>query len=246
MSDPLSVAASVTGLVAISVKIISMLKDLYDCGVRAKQAPESISRLMGEMQDVNIIFCQVQLFIAGTTKIPNQSRLKMLSIHHLGTTLTGCVLIASNLDKYLSKVVGISDPRSIQPPASNASLFERIKWAMWKEEEIAVFIEDLQRHKLSLSLMLEIIQRHTTAEASERLGRLEDTVNAISIQLQDFISHHNPSKSEVIESSEVYNQPKDASILPPNDDLRVPLSTIKDDRIPDGNDDAASTRTTAT
>ncbi|KAF8459991.1 hypothetical protein BDZ91DRAFT_851794 [Kalaharituber pfeilii] len=252
MSDPLSLATSIAGLVVISTKIISMLRDLYQCTVRAKQAPESINHLMEEMQDMNAIFCQVQLLILGTSQVPNQSRLKMLSIHHLVTTLSGCVLIASNLDKYLSEVVGItgSDPNCVQPPAKKTSLlFEKIKWAMWKETEVTVFIEDLQRHKLSLSLMLGIIQCHTTAEASERLGKLEEVVDAISTQLRELITRHDAQIRDEIESSKLDNRSKIISILPRpgNDNSEQPLSTIKDDRVPkDDDDDEASFRTAAT
>ena len=80
----------------------------------------------------------------------------MISIHHLVATLSGCVLVCSSLDKYLNEVVGIVDP---SVPASKTGLvWERVKWAAWKEAEVADIIEDLQRHKLSLNLMLGIIQ----------------------------------------------------------------------------------------
>jgi len=81
----------------------------------------------------------------------------MISIHQLVATLSGCVLVCSSLDKYLNEVVvGIVDP---SVPASKARLvWERVKWAAWKEAEVADIIEDLQQHKLSLNLMLGIIQ----------------------------------------------------------------------------------------
>jgi len=56
----------------------------------------------------------------------------------------------------VSRVAGIVD---LSVPASKAGLvLERVKWAVWKEAEVADIIEDLQRHKLSLNLMLSIIQ----------------------------------------------------------------------------------------
>jgi len=156
MSDPLSVVASIAGLIGISAKIICLLKDVYDCGARAKGAPDSINRVMAEMQDMNAIFCQVQLFIVGQSERPQNSRLTMISIHHLVATLSGCVLVCSSLDKYLNEVVGIVDPSV--PASKTGLLWERVKWASWKEAEVADVIEDLQRHKLSLNLMLGIIQ----------------------------------------------------------------------------------------
>lgn len=156
MSDPLSVVASIAGLIGISAKIISMLKGVYDCGAKAKGAPESISCVIDEMQDMNVIFCEVQLFVIGQSKSRQQNRLTMISVHHLIATLSGGVLVCSSLDKYLSEVVGIVDP---SVPAGKAGLMcERVKWAAWKEAQVTEVIEDLQRHKLSLNLMLGIIQ----------------------------------------------------------------------------------------
>ena len=63
------------------------------------------------------------------------------------------VLVYSSQDKYVNEVMGIVDP---SVPASKKGLvWERVKWAVWKEAEV---VEDLQRHKLSLNLMLGIIQ----------------------------------------------------------------------------------------
>jgi len=57
---------------------------------KSKGAPDSINRVMAEMQDMNVIFCEVQLFIVGQSKRPQNSRLTMISIHHLVATLSGC------------------------------------------------------------------------------------------------------------------------------------------------------------
>jgi hypothetical protein len=156
MTDPVSIAASIAGFIGLSGQVISTLNNLYTLGKSAKNAPESISRVMEEMQEMNGIFCQVQLFITENgKKQPSQSRLNMISIHHLVATLSGCVLVCSTLDKYLGEVQGITDPDA---KASTKLVWERIRWAAWKESEVAVVLGDLQRHKLSLNLMLSIIQ----------------------------------------------------------------------------------------
>jgi hypothetical protein len=156
MADLLSITASIAGLIGLSGQIISALNSLYTFGKSAKNAPESISRVLEEMQEMIGIFCQVQLFITGTgKKQPSQSRLSMISFHHLVATLSGCILVCSTLDKYLGEVQGITDPTV----SSNTKLVrERIRWEAWKESEVAVVLEELQRHKLSLNLMLSIIQ----------------------------------------------------------------------------------------
>jgi hypothetical protein len=156
MSDPLSITASNAGLIGLSGQIISGLKTLYTVGKSAKHAPESIKRVMDEVEDTNGIFGQVQRLITGDGKKPNHSRLTMISIHHLVSTLSGCVLVCSNLDKYLGEVQGITDPNA----KMNGTKFvwEQVRWATWKESEVATVLGDLQRHKLSLNLMLTILQ----------------------------------------------------------------------------------------
>lgn len=146
--------ASIAGLVAISAKIMSMAEQLYHS---AKEAPVSIRRTMEEMQDMSSVFCEVHSFMVGTSKIPSRSKLSMISLDKLVATLTGCVLVCSKLDKTLCEVAGLVDP---SPSTSNGKLgptLERIKWALWREVEATEIIEDLQRHKLSLKLMLSII-----------------------------------------------------------------------------------------
>jgi hypothetical protein len=155
MSDPVSLTASIAGLIGLSGQILTALNGLYKVGKSAINAPDSIGRLLEEMQEMNGIFCQVQLFISGTGKQPSRSRLTMISIHHLVATLSGCVLVCSNLDQYLSEVACVTD---VNAKGSKKIVWERVRWALWKESEVAVVLEDLQRHKLSLNLMLGIIQ----------------------------------------------------------------------------------------
>jgi len=67
----------------------------------------------------------------GQSRMPEGSRLTMISIRHLVATLGGCVLVCSGLDKYVSQIAGIVDP---SVPASKAGLvWEKVKWAAWKE-----------------------------------------------------------------------------------------------------------------
>jgi hypothetical protein len=158
MTDPLSITASIAGLIGLSGQILATVNSLYAFGKSAKNAPQSIGRLKEEIEDMNGIFCQVQLFILGTgKKQPSQNRLTMISVHHLVSTLSGCVLVCSNLNKYLDEVAGIEDPNAKSITGVKLVL-ERVRWAAWKESEVAIVLEDLQRHKVSMNLMLSIIQ----------------------------------------------------------------------------------------
>ena len=160
MSDPLSITSAIAGLLTLTAQIASTACALC---VAVKDVPASIRQIEDEMSDLNLVCCQVQLFIGGSTKMPNKGRLTLISLHHLMATLSGCVLMCSALDKKLRDVAGLREA-GVHTGTTSASgnkaglLVERIKWALWKEGEVKELVEALQRHKLSLNLMLNIIQ----------------------------------------------------------------------------------------
>jgi len=156
MSDPLSVISAVVGLVAVSAQLGVLCKQLCDS---AKDAPASMEQIKEEMDHLNRIFGQVELLVKGISKKkPSRTRLTMLSLHDLMTVLSGCVLLFSKLQKELGGVAGLVDPVTQMPTRGVKCTLDRIKWALWKEEEVGVMLQDLQRYKLSLNLMLTMIQ----------------------------------------------------------------------------------------
>jgi len=170
MSDPLSVISAVVGLVAVSARLGVLCKQLCDS---AKEAPTSMEQIKEEMDHLNLAFVQVGLLIKGTSKEkkrPSKTRLTMLSLHDLMTVLSRCVLLFSKLQKTLDGVAGLVDPATQMPAKGVTCTLDRIKWALWREEEVGVMLQDLQRYKLSLNLMLTIVQWYvlishgTTAE----------------------------------------------------------------------------------
>ena len=160
MSDPLSITSAIGGLLTLTARIATTACALCSA---VKDAPTSIRQIETEMSNLNLVFSQVQLFISGSTKVPKKSRLTHISLHHLMATLSGCVLICSALDKKLSDVArlreaGVHEGTTSASRSKAGLLVEKIKWALWKEAEAEGLVEGLQRHKLSLNLMLNIIQ----------------------------------------------------------------------------------------
>ena len=151
MSDPLSVSASIGSLLALTAQIAGKAGGLCNS---VKDAPESLRQIQEEMDEMNRIFCQVRLSLGGTTR-PNTSRLAMISVHlhYLSTTLSGCVLLCSNLNTKLNEVSGTGKQRK-----GTELIKERIKLNLWTEAVAGEIIEDLQLHKLCLNLILSIIQ----------------------------------------------------------------------------------------
>ena len=104
------------------------------------------------------IFYQVQLFLNGAGSRPNHGNLKMISIHNLMATLTGCVIVYTRLEKKVNEVCGFNDPTTASAVWKRAGVVaDRVKWGLWRQEEVLCIIEDLQRQKRSLDLMLTIL-----------------------------------------------------------------------------------------
>ncbi|KAF8455163.1 hypothetical protein BGX38DRAFT_1169372, partial [Terfezia claveryi] len=156
MGEPLSIAASIAGLITISVQIVGMAKELFD---KVKDAPETIVRVREEVEIMQPIFCQIQqLLLNGIGSGLNRGNLTMISIHSLMATLTGCVIIYSKLEKKVNDVCGFNDPTTAGAAWKRAGVIaDRVKWGLWRHEEALVIIEDLERHKLNLILMLTIL-----------------------------------------------------------------------------------------
>ena len=155
MTDPLSIAASIAGLWTVAGKILSMG---YELCSTVKNAPESILAVIEEMRQMHTIFGQVQRLISGTSTRPAHNKLQMISIYNLQATLSGCVLLCDRLNRKLSEVLGLDSPNPPSMPNRLVPAHDRVKWALWGESEASGILTDLQRHKLSLNLMLGILQ----------------------------------------------------------------------------------------
>ena len=137
MPDPLTIITAVVGLIVTSAQIASTAKQLYDS---VKDAPASIRRMGEEMEQLYLIFGQVQMLLEG-----QNIRSNMSPLHHLMAILSGCVLAYSRLDKKLSEVAG-------------TGLGARLRWALWKEVEAREILVELERHKSSLHMVLAAVQ----------------------------------------------------------------------------------------
>ncbi|KAF8423335.1 ankyrin repeat-containing domain protein [Tirmania nivea] len=247
MGDPLSITTSIAGLITISAKIVGMARDLFG---KVKDVPETMMRVRAEVESMQPIFCQVHLLLHGSGPPLNHSNLTMISIQNLMATLTGCVIVYSKLEKKVNEVCGFDDPTAASATWKSAGVIaDRVKWALWRHQEALCIIEDLQRQKLSLNLMLNIITCTKTTEASELQARLQAVSTEIlqlghahSVLLQDLIS---------LQEAVLRRQDEQAQVL---EEIRSNISALRttgssavsirpssaDSRLPDSSDDAST------
>jgi hypothetical protein len=141
--DPLSIVASVAGLLMAAGTLTSTLSTIRSTVSNARL---SIDQIASEVNDVRTSLSAVQKFLLGLSSAPRR-RVALIQLDQLLATLTDAVLTFSELEDLVSPFATGSD----------LSITERVKWA-WKEEKVLPILQRLQRHKSSFSVMLNIVQ----------------------------------------------------------------------------------------
>lgn len=140
--DPLSVVASVVGLLAAGRKVASLFTVITKC----KDSPVLAQSITREVIDISAVLGRLQDFVGSRTTVAAE-RGNLIQLDQLLTTLTGCVTTYSDLQSILT-TLNISEDMGV---------FDRIKW-MRQEGSLNTLVQRLQSHKLSLTLMLTILQ----------------------------------------------------------------------------------------
>jgi hypothetical protein len=158
--DPLSIGAAVIGLIAGASRIVPILHHFV---THTRDAPKTASQTLDEMISVRGALERLQAYITGGADA-NVSRRMMLSLRNIATTLTGCVTTYSDLERVVNKCM-----------VEGKVL--RYAW-MIEEGEIAELMQRMQAHKLSLTLMLTILQRYVCTHRTALCpNELIDTVS---------------------------------------------------------------------
>ncbi|KAI5776320.1 hypothetical protein EDC01DRAFT_636813 [Geopyxis carbonaria] len=159
MADPVSIAASIVGLLSAASKITEVLCNLTT-GVL--DAPFVARSVMNEMNDLRLIFEQIQTFI-----LNREGNIERIDMKHLVITLTACVIPFSELED----IVGYCETSGVLSGWRSMSLGDRLKWRK-KKTNIKHLLEDLNRSKMSLNLMLNLLHCESEAEATKEIQEL--------------------------------------------------------------------------
>ena len=137
--DPLSVSASIFGLVAAAAQISGLLKTFVNS---TNEASNSAKGILVEITDIRVCLNQLGGFLLGTQDAP-RSRTSLIMIEQVIIVLTDCVTIFSELEQTLDML------KTDQP----MRVIDKVKWVM-KESKISKILLRLQASKASLNLML--------------------------------------------------------------------------------------------
>ncbi|KAL8690211.1 MAG: hypothetical protein Q9218_004293 [Villophora microphyllina] len=161
--DPISVAASILGLLGAAAKVAEILANFVK-GV--KDAPKLAQRVFTEVEDLKLCFQRLQEFI-NLEEASNRSRAAMITVDQLLIMLTNCVMTFSELEDAL----GWLKPGSF-------SVNTRLRW-LTKEHTISKLLQRLQSSKVSLNLVLTTLNCTRMQEAQEAIASLTTAVNDV-------------------------------------------------------------------
>src|SRR5437762_8908402 len=143
--DPLSIMASVVGLLTATGKVSEILASIVS---NLREAPRLAGSVLSEVNDFQRALASLYKFLIGVVSAPKH-RAALIRPDQLIITLTEAVLTFLELEALIT-------PLAVST-GSDFTLRSRIKWAR-KEETISRIVQRLQRYKSSLSLMLNIVQ----------------------------------------------------------------------------------------
>jgi hypothetical protein len=137
--------ASIAGILAVAAKTGSWLHTTISS---AADAPQVLRVLDTEVNEVHAAVSSLQILLADLSSAPPH-RAALIQVDHLIATLTECVLTFSELDAALVPFAGLREAK--------VPLRARLRWTR-AEAECGRIVGRLQRHKASVSLMLNIMQ----------------------------------------------------------------------------------------
>jgi hypothetical protein len=134
---------SVVGLIGAAGKVGSVLlavkKSLVD-------APRLMDQMLSQVKELKISLSAVQSFLDGASSVPRE-RISLIRVEQLRATLTEAVLTFSELETLVTSIA----------KDNGLPITARLMY-VWKEDAVTSIMLRLERHKSSLSLMLNIVQ----------------------------------------------------------------------------------------
>ncbi|KAM7203201.1 hypothetical protein V8F20_004143 [Naviculisporaceae sp. PSN 640] len=167
--DPLSVAASIAGLLSAAGAVTKALAPYISA---ARETPKVAVHVHSEIQSITIIISALQGLAQNLESVPVQ-RAALIHIDHVVAVLTDGVLIFSELEVLVTSLRSLGNPSA---SITRLSLRSRLQWAR-KESEIASILARLQGFKSSASLILNILQSDSAIRAEESRTDLANNVN---------------------------------------------------------------------
>ncbi|OBS29447.1 hypothetical protein FPOA_03383 [Fusarium poae] len=167
MADPLSVAASIAGLISITVEAAKFLRPYVSA---AKETPPVAAHVYSEVQSIEIILSGLQNVTNNLSSVHARNA-ALIGVNQVITVLTDGVLLFSDLQEEL---------RSLSPKNENEGIpiRTRLRWVR-KESTFIALLTRLQGFKSSMTLVLMILKSDSDRSATQHHEQLSSNVNLL-------------------------------------------------------------------
>ncbi|KAL8995921.1 MAG: hypothetical protein Q9169_004457 [Polycauliona sp. 2 TL-2023] len=173
--EPLSIAASVIGILSVTAKLATGLTELVE---RGKNVPDSMHYLVSELNDLRGCLLQLQPFLRDTQRT-FPSRSAMISLDQVVIINTSCVLTLSELDKF---VASFQERQSL-------SRMDRLRW-----------LRNESRIELMTSLSLSEVSNLSLVSLPISIDEIWDKSHYTSLERSASVPFHElrtPGPSEI-------------------------------------------------
>ena len=203
--DPLSVIASVTGILAAAFKISNAASALISGW---KEAPNSLHSIVSEMAALSACLAQLRPFLS-RREIAPKSRMAAISVEQIVVVASSCVLAVSELQKTLDSL----------EPEKPLSKRVKLRWSSY-EKKINMLRSRVQASTSSLNLVLTVLTCSTAEESHLSICRLERTLFEV-LQKDPDLAHRISNIDSNFDSSH-YAPSNDRSALDISEDAELP------------------------
>lgn len=140
--DPLTASAAVRGIIVANEQLVKIISDV----ISIANASQILTDLQTELNSINIIVSGLENFLQRTNTVA-PTRAALIPVQDVISIMTQLVLVYSELQVVVQQWQG-----------THQSILSRFS-TPWRANAAAItrLLNQLQRHKLSLSLVLQII-----------------------------------------------------------------------------------------
>ncbi|KAL9124505.1 MAG: hypothetical protein Q9217_006167 [Psora testacea] len=164
--DPLSVAASIMGVLAVAAKVTKTLTDFIR---KNADAPDAAHSIVADSQELIICLAQLSPLLQGRSNNAElNNRKAAISVEQLIMVTTSCVMAFSELERSL-------DSFALDQPLS---ILARMRWAK-EESKIGNLLSRVRASTSSLNLFLTIMTCTSVDEIQSSIGHLTTVMHEV-------------------------------------------------------------------
>ncbi|KAF9771574.1 hypothetical protein IL306_010780 [Fusarium sp. DS 682] len=193
MADPLSLAASIAGLISITVEAVKFLSPYVSA---AKETPQVAAHVYSEVQSTQVILMGLQSLTKNLASVKVQHA-ALIGVNQVVTILTDGVLLYSELHTELQSLPAKDGDVKIP-------LIGRLQWAL-KESTFITLLNRLQSFKNSMTLVLMILQSDSGQTAKQHQEQLYSNVKLL-LESNDDLSRRLMSIEDALDAQTIISR----------------------------------------